>query len=152
VTQPETILEGQSALTDRHEPEARFEFDEVELYITILETFLQSIDDSPEIPMGAPVRIPGITCPRCNEPVSINYEGEKYLWVKQLHRLGPGIEPESYCSFPYFLAERILRRHADWRTRLISGCNRCGDELNFSTNHDCSKPQPASLPDDKGPF
>ncbi len=136
----------------RHEPEARFEFEEIELYITMLETFLQSIEDSPDIPMRTPVQIPGITCPGCNELVGVNHEGKRYLWVVQPQRSGPGIEPESYCSFPYFLAKRILKRHADWSTRLISGCNRCGDELNFFTRHDCSKPNPVSLREDKDQF
>jgi len=122
----------------RHEPEIRTEVEEVELYITMLETFLQAIDDSPDIPVGAPVGVPGITCPRCQEPVSVNYEGDKYLWVRQIQRPGPGIEPDDYCSFPYFLAQRILNRHADWRNRLVSGCNRCGAELNLSARHDCS--------------
>jgi hypothetical protein len=107
----------------RHEPEPRFEFEEVELYITWLETFLQSIEDSPDIPMGTLVQNQAITCPGCNEPVGVNHEGNRYLSVKQLQRSGPGIEPVSYCSFPYFLAERILKRYAGWKTRLISGCN-----------------------------
>ena len=116
--------------------------DEAEQYITILEEFLKSVDSQPEgTPIGPDhkVRIPEITCPRCQQPVSVNYEGYEYLWIKQTHLPGTGIEPESYCSFPYYLAELIIRRHPDWRSRLVSACNRCHEELHFSTRHSCSK-------------
>ena len=54
-----------------HAPESEFDIDEAEQYVTLLERFLDSVDYSLK-PAGYPVRIPAITCPKCDEPVAVN--------------------------------------------------------------------------------
>jgi len=119
-----------------HDPKLPAHVEEAEHYITLLEELLQKAET---LPAGAPVRIPGITCPRCSQPVDANYEGERYLWFRQPRLHGAGINPADYCSFPYYLAERFLKRHPDWKGRLVSGCNRCHEELNLCVRHECAR-------------
>lgn len=96
-----------------------------------------------KIPANASLVYPGLRCAHCDEPISLRDEGDngEFLWLHQGRKQSIGIEPITYCPFPYLVIDKILRQHPDWASRIRSACNICSEEITFPTYHRCLIPE-----------
>ncbi len=108
-----------------------------------IRTWEDLIEMIPSIRHQAKITYFDLKCIHCDEVFGFRDEGEnaEYLWLHQITSKSAGLEPVTYCPLPYFVAEKAIKAHPEWKKKIRSSCNLCHEEITFPTNHRCLVPE-----------
>lgn len=113
-----------------------------EVIRSFIETWEDFLELFPKTHAMGDIVYPGVRCVHCDEGVSFRDEGQdvECIWVHQGQKESAGIYPVTYCVLPYYVVGKVLEKHPEWKSRIRSACNVCGEEITFPTNHSCLVP------------
>ncbi len=118
-------------------------------FIDWWEILLETLPKMPDSEEGM-IDFPNLICIHCDGIVGFRDDGlsSEILWLHQWPEPGVqtvGIEPLTFCPYPYYVVEKVIERHPDWKNKIRSSCNVCSEEITFPTTHSCLVPEWARL-------